>query len=102
MWRETVAEARRAAMGTPQKEPLRELAETERRALQRIVQASSERMDRVRRANALLTLAAGGSLAEAARAAGLRSGTTVAKLVTRFNRQGLAVLSIATGRGRKP
>ena len=89
-------------MGMPQHKPLRELAETERRALQRIVQASSERVDRVRRAQALLTVAAGGSFATAARDAGWKSGTSVAKLVTRFNRQGLAALSIAPGRGRKP
>lgn len=87
-------------MGTPQQEPLRELAETERRALQRLVQASSERVDRVRRAKALLTVAAGGSFADAAREAGWKSGTSVAKLVARFNRQGLAALSIAPGRGR--
>lgn len=66
-------------MGKPQKEQLRDLAETERAALRRMVQASSERMDRVRRARALLTVAAGGSFAAAARAAGLRRGTTVAK-----------------------
>ena len=89
-------------MGKPQQEPLRELAETERRVLQRIVQARSERVDRARRARALLTVAAGGSFVAAARAADLHSGTTVAKLVTRFNRQGLAALSIASGRGRKP
>jgi len=88
-------------MGKPQKEQLRELAETERRALQRMVQASSERVDRVRRAKALLMVAAGASFAAAAREAGLRSGTTVATLVARFNRQGLAALSIASGRGRK-
>jgi len=89
-------------MGKPQKEHLRELAETERAALQRMVHASSERVDRVRRARALLTVAAGWSFAAAARDAGLRSGTTVANLVARFNRQGLAALSIASGRGRKP
>jgi len=66
------------------------------------VQASSERVDRVRRARALLTVAAGASFAAAARDAGLRSGTTVANLVARFNRQGLAALSIASGRGRTP
>jgi transposase len=89
-------------MGKPQKEDLRELAETERAALQRIVQASSERVDRVRRARALLTVAAGGSFATAAREAGFHSGTTVANLVARFNQHGLAALSIASGRGRKP
>lgn len=89
-------------MGKPRKEQLRELAETERAALQRIVRASSERVDRVRRARALLTVAAGASFAAAAREAGLHSGTAVANLVARFNRQGLAALSIASGRGRKP
>src|SRR5919205_903383 len=89
-------------MGKPQKEPLRELAETERRALQRMVHASSERVDRVRRARALLTVAAGGTFAAAAQEAGLRSGTAVANLVARFNRHGLAALSIASGRGRTP
>lgn len=89
-------------MGMSQQEPLRDLAVTERRALQRMAQASSERVDRVRRANALLTVAAGGSCAEAARKAGLKSGTAVARLVARFNRQGLAALSIAPGRGRTP
>jgi transposase len=89
-------------MGKPQTEPLRELAETERAVLQRIVRASSDRVDRVRRAKALLTVAAGGTFAAAAQEAGLRSGTTVAKLVARFNRHGLAALSIAPGRGRRP
>lgn len=89
-------------MGTPQKEPLRELTETEQAALRRILQASSERVDRVRRARALLTVAEGRSFAAAARSAGLRSGTSVAKLVVRFNRHGLAALTIASGRGRKP
>jgi transposase len=89
-------------MGTPQRERLRDLAETERAALRRIVQASSERVDRVRRARALLTVAAGASFAAAAREAGLRSGTTVANRVARFNREGLVALSIASGRGRTP
>jgi transposase len=89
-------------MGTPQKEHLRDLAETERAALRRIVQASSERVDRGRRARALLRVAAGASFSAAARDAGLRSGTTVAHLVARFNRHGLAALSIAAGRGRTP
>jgi transposase len=89
-------------MGKPQKEPLRELTEPERAALQRIAHASSERVDRVRRARAVLIVAAGGSFAAAAREAGLRSGTTVTNLVARFNREGLAALSIAAGRGRKP
>lgn len=89
-------------MGKPEKEPLRELTEMERGALQRIVYASSERVDRIRRAQALLAVATGISFAAAARDAGLRSGTGVANLVARFNHHGLAALSIASGRGRHP
>ncbi len=89
-------------MGTPQKEPLGCLAEPELAALRRIAHASSERVDRVRRARALLAVAAGASFAQAAREAGLGSGSTVANLVARFHRQGLAALTIASGRGRKP
>ena len=88
-------------MGMPQKEPLRELAETERAALPRVVQASSERVDRVRRPRALLTVAAGESSAAAARDADLGSGTTVANPVALSNRHGLAALSIASGRGQR-
>ena len=84
------------------REPLRPLTEDERRALARCTRASSERIDRVRRATALLAVAAGQSFAAAARGAGLRSGSTVAGLVARFNCAGLAALSIAPGRGRTP
>ena len=59
-------------------------------------------MDRVGRAKALLAVAEGRSFAAAAREAGLRSATTVANLVGRFNAQGFAALSIRAGRGRKP
>jgi len=67
-----------------------------------IVKASSERVDRVRRARALLAVANTGHFALAARQAGLKSGTAVANLVRRFNRQGPAALDIAAGRGRRP
>jgi transposase len=55
----------------------------------------------VRRANALLEVARTGVFIHAAHEAGLHSGTTVADLVARFNRHGLAALRIATGRGRR-
>ncbi len=89
-------------MAPPQKEPLRAVTAEERVALERVVHASSERVDRVRRATALLAVAQGQPFAHAARQAGFRSGTAVAELVGRFNRQGLAALTIAPGRGRKP
>jgi transposase len=85
-----------------QKEPLRPLSKAERRVLEDVVKARSERVDRVRRAQALLSVADTGSFAEAARRAGLGSATTVADLVRRFNQRGVAVLRIAAGRGRRP
>jgi transposase len=88
-------------MPTPQREPLRPLSPAEQTALQRIVNSSSERVDQVRRASALLAVAQGEAFIHAARQAGLGSGTTVADLVARFNRQGLAAIRIASGRGRR-
>jgi len=89
-------------MATMQKEGLRPLTLAERRELTTITRASSERLDRVRRATALLAVADRRPFAQAARAAGLRSGTAVTNLVRRFNREGLRALRIAAGRGRRP
>jgi transposase len=88
-------------MPTPQREPLRKLSRSERTALERIVRRNNERVDVVRRANALLAVAGTGVFIHAAHEAGLHGGTTVADLVARFNRHGLAALRIATGRGRR-
>lgn len=89
-------------MTTLQKERLRALTAEEQAVLERLVRKSSERVDQVRRAKALLAVANGEAFASAARQVGLRSGTTVANLVVRFNGHGLAALSIRAGRGRKP
>jgi transposase len=89
-------------MATPQKEPLRAVTAAEQTALERVAKASSERVDRGRRATALLVVVRGGSFAQAAQQAGLRSSSAVTALVARFNRRGLGALTIGTGRGRKP
>ncbi len=89
-------------MAQPQKEPLRALSEQEERELQRTVKATSERLDVVRRAKALLAVTEGKAFTVAAQEAGLKSGKGVGQLVKRFNAQGLAALLIAAGRGRKP
>jgi transposase len=99
---DTVVSKGRWRMATPQKEQLRALASAEQATLEQLVQRTSERMDRVRRASALLAVARGESFATAARAADLRSATTVANLVSRFSRHGVAALRIRAGRGRKP
>src|SRR5881396_3654116 len=89
-------------MAHPQKELLRALSEQEERELKRLAKATSERLDVVHRAKALIAVASGKPLTEAAHEAGLKSGDGVGKLVKRFNEHGLAALSIAAGAGRKP
>jgi transposase len=81
--------------------PLRAMTPDEERAVQRTAKASSERLDVVKRARALLAVRAGQTYTQAAREAGYRSGDSVSQLVERFNQQGLAALHIAGGRGRK-
>jgi transposase len=81
--------------------PLRALTAEEARALQHSAKATSERVDAVQRARALLAVKAGQSYTQAARAAEYKSGDSVSQLVERFNQQGLAALHIAGGRGRK-
>jgi transposase len=88
-------------MGQTQKHPLRLVSEQEKQELHRLVKATSERVDMVRRAKALLNVADGQSFTQAARQAGLKSGDGVGKLVMRFNEHGLAALCVAAGRGRK-
>src|SRR5690349_11844724 len=80
---------------------LRDLTPTEALALQRTAKATSERVDVVKRAQALLAVNAGQSYTQAAMVVGYRSGDSVSQLVARFNQHGLAALSIAPGRGRK-
>ncbi len=89
-------------MATPQNDPLRTLTAAEQTTLAQITRASSARVDRVRRARALLAVARGAPFAQAAAQAGFRSGSAVADLVARFNRHGMTALTIAAGRGRKP
>ncbi len=88
-------------MGRPRKEELRDLKEEERRELKRVEKATSERIDAVKRAKALLEVSEGTTFSAAGQKVGL-SGEAVAQLVRRFNQRGLAALEIAAGRGRKP
>ncbi len=88
-------------MPARQKVPLRPLFPLEEQELTRIVNATSERQDRGRRAQALLAVAAGHSFTQAAATAGFKSGDSIAQLVVRFNQHGLGALDIAPGRGRR-
>jgi transposase len=89
-------------MATMQQERMRPLTIAEQREVETLVRASSERVDRVQRATALLAVAGGQTFSAAAQAAGYRSPQAVTYLVRRFNRVGLAALEIAAGRGRHP
>ena len=82
-------------MPHPQKHPLRSLTDQEERALFQIAKASSERVDTVRRAKALLAANAGEPFTVAAALSGFKSADSVSQLVERFHQQGLAALSIA-------
>ena len=79
-------------MSHPIAQPLRPLTEPEREALQRVRRAPSETVIRHQRAMALLAVADGMSLIEAARTAGWRVHDTVTRLIRRFNERGLAAL----------
>src|SRR5215470_14379181 len=81
--------------------PLRVLTQEEEPALQRLAKATSERVDMVKRAKAILAVKAGKPYTQAAQEAGYKSGDSVSQLVERFNQRGLASLPIAAGRGRK-
>ncbi len=86
----------------PQKNPFRSLTAEEQQQLEQIAKASSERIDVVRRAKALLALAQGHTFTAAGKQAEI-SRQAVAQLVERFHQRGMAaVLTIAPGRGRKP
>jgi transposase len=93
---------RETQVGKEQKNPLRALTEQEEQGLYRIAKATSERLDVVKRARALLAVRSGQSFTDTAREIGYKSGDSISQLIERFNRQGLEALLIAPGRGRKP
>ena len=80
--------------------PLREMANEERDALKQVARSRSEAAEVVARAKSLLAVAAGANFEAGARAAGRKSGYGVAKLVKRFNREGLPALHTKPGAGR--
>ena len=92
---------RTEVLGRRAKIALRDLTSEEEKTLQRLIKATSERVDTVRRAKALVAMARGATFTQAAQEAGFKSSETVSQLIERFNTQGLHVLSIAAGRGRK-
>lgn len=79
-------------MSQPVAQPLRPLTELECQELHRVSHAPSETVIRHQRAVALLAVADGKRLIEAAHAAGWKVHDTVTRLVRRFNERGLAAL----------
>src|ERR1700726_642859 len=73
-------------------EPLRLLTEEEQKELQRMSRASSETRIHHQRAVALLAVAEGKSLSEAARLVGWKGHDPVTKVTRRFNSVGLLAL----------
>lgn len=86
-------------MSRRQKEALRPLTDEERNLLGQISRAHGEPASHVARAKEILAVAEGLSYTEAARRAGRRSGDAVAKLVARFNKEGLSAISPRHGGG---
>ncbi len=89
-------------MSRRQSDPLRPLADAERAELTRLSRSAAAPAAQVARAAALLAVAAGSDYQSAARAAGRKSGDAVARLVARFNREGLAAVEPRHGGGRAP
>jgi transposase len=79
---------------------LRQLTAEEVATVERIRDCGRERMDRIRRADVVLTAHQGWSTSVVAGVTGY-SSRGVDNLVARFNAVGLAALDVAAGRGRK-
>ena len=80
-------------------DPLRPLTDDEREWLLRVARSQAEPAAHVARAKALLAVANGESYTDAAKAAGRRSGEAVSRLVSRFNREGIAAIEPRHGGG---
>lgn len=81
------------------KETLRALSDAEHEVLLQISRSYSEPASQVAHAKGLLAVAAGRAYTEAAAVAGRRTGDTVARWVSEFNRCGLAALERKHGGG---
>jgi len=84
-----------------QKDPLRPLTNSERRALEQLAHSHSAPALSVARARALLAVSDGCSYTEAAHVVGRSVGDSVAVWVARFNQVGLAAVERQPG-GRPP
>jgi transposase len=81
-------------------DPLRPLTSNERRVLKRLSRSQTAPAAEVARATILLAVADGADYQAAAHAVGRRSGDAVARLVARFNAEGLDAIRPRHGGGR--
>jgi transposase len=84
-----------------QKDPLRPLSNSERRALEQLARSHSAPALSVDRARALLAVSHGATYSEAARLVGRSVGDLIAQWVARFNQVGLVAVERQPG-GRPP
>ena len=89
-------------MGRHPKKMLREITEDEKAELTRVATSDVERVERMRRARALLAVAEGKSFTDAAHSARMRSSSGVAAIVYRFHERGMDALDTLPGAGRHP
>jgi len=86
-------------MARPQKEPLRALSESERAELDALARSRSAPADRIARAKQLRAVADGADLQQAVRQANRRSRQALARLIGRFNHEGMAAIEGHHGGG---
>jgi hypothetical protein len=79
-------------MARPPKESLRPLTEQERAQMEQTARSHSERADVVSGARALLAVADGSDMTHACQQTGRRNRQALARLVVRFNREGMAAV----------
>lgn len=86
-------------MARPLRDPLRALSETERTQLDALSRSRSAPADRIARAQQILAVADGADLQQAVRRANRHSRQALARLIRRFNHQGLNAISGHHGGG---
>lgn len=88
-------------MSRRKKDPLRALSDSEREVLEQVARSRSEPASHVAHSKIILAVADGNDYAQAALLAGRRSRKSVAQLVSRFNREGLAAIIPRHGGGAR-
>ena len=86
-------------MGRPLKDPLRALSETERIELNTLARSRSAPADRIARAKQILAVADGANLRQAIRQANRHSRQALARLIRRFNHDGMSAIEGHHGGG---